>query len=147
MEMTAPWHQRRHNQSRERSKAAPKPVAYPRPVTRWGSPREIHGATGFGCPMHISSIYLCRILIRKRMELKRLRAFVAVAEQGTVSRAAIQLHISQPALSRQIGDLERELEFKLFDRVGRRLYLTGEGEQLLGRCRNLLGHANSLGEE
>jgi DNA-binding transcriptional LysR family regulator len=80
------------------------------------------------------------------MELKHLRTFVAVAEQGTVSRAAVQLRIAQPALSRQIIDLEAELGIALFDRVGRRLRLTGEGEQLLGRCRTLLGYASSLAD-
>ena len=80
------------------------------------------------------------------MDLKRLRTFVAVAELGTVSKAALRLRISQPALSRQIGDLEDELNVRLFDRVGRRLTLTAVGEQLLGDCRALLGQAGSLGE-
>src|SRR5262245_53424975 len=81
------------------------------------------------------------------MDLKRLRTFVTVAEQGSVSKAALRLHISQPGLSRQIQELQQELELKLFDRVGRRLVLTAEGEQLLGNCRNLLGQASSLGEQ
>jgi DNA-binding transcriptional LysR family regulator len=80
------------------------------------------------------------------MDLKRLRTFVTVAEQGTVSKAALRLHVSQPSLSRQIGDLQQELGLRLFDRVGRRLVLTSEGEQLLGDCRNLLGYASSLSE-
>jgi LysR family transcriptional regulator, nitrogen assimilation regulatory protein len=80
------------------------------------------------------------------MDLKRLRTFVAVAELGTVSRAAQGLRISQSALSRQIADLEQEFGFKLFDRVGRRLVLTAIGEQLLGDCRGVLGHVGSLGE-
>jgi LysR family nitrogen assimilation transcriptional regulator len=80
------------------------------------------------------------------MDLKRLRTFVAVAELGTVSKAALRLRISQPALSRQIGDLEQEFNLKLFDRVGRRLTLTAVGEQLLGDCRGLLGQVGSLGE-
>jgi DNA-binding transcriptional LysR family regulator len=78
------------------------------------------------------------------MDLRHLRTFVTVAELGTVSKAALRLRIAQPALSRQIADLERELGLKLFDRVGRRLVLSGEGEQLLGNCRNLLGYASSL---
>ena len=80
------------------------------------------------------------------MDLRRLRTFVAVAELGTVSRAALQLRISQSALSRQIIDLEQEFGFRLFDRVGRRLILTAMGEQLLGDCRGVLGQVGSLGE-
>ena len=80
------------------------------------------------------------------MDLRRARTFVTVAELGTVSRAALHLRIAQPALSRQINDFEQELGFKLFDRVGRRLLLTSEGEQLLGDCRGLLNYASALGE-
>lgn len=80
------------------------------------------------------------------MDLRRARTFVTVAQLGTVSKAAQQLHIAQPALSRQISNLERELGFKLFDRVGRRLVLTSEGEQFLGDCRGLLNYANAVGE-
>src|SRR5947208_12840372 len=78
------------------------------------------------------------------MDLKHLRTFVAVADLGTVSKAALRLRVAQPALSRQIIDLEKELGLTLFDRVGRRLLLTGQGEQLLGNCRRLLGDASSL---
>src|SRR5882762_7318051 len=80
------------------------------------------------------------------MDLRRLRTFVAVAEQGSVSKAALRLHLSQPALSRQIGELQQEFGIRLFDRVGRRLVLTSEGEQLLGDCRELLAFAGSLSE-
>jgi len=80
------------------------------------------------------------------MHLKRLRTFVAVADLGTVSKAALRLRISQSALSRQIGDLEYECGFRLFDRIGRRLFLTTRGEQLLGDCRGVLGQLASLGE-
>ena len=80
------------------------------------------------------------------MDLKRLRAFVAVSEYGTVSEAAVRLHTAQPALSRQIIDLEREAGIRLFDRVGRRLRLTGEGEAFLEHCRRLLGYASSLSD-
>jgi len=80
------------------------------------------------------------------MDLKRLRTFVAVADLGTVSKAALRLRISQSALSRQISDLEHECGFKLFDRIGRRLFLTTRGEQLLGDCRGVLGQMGSLGE-
>jgi DNA-binding transcriptional LysR family regulator len=80
------------------------------------------------------------------VDLKHARTFVTVAELGTVSKAAQRLRIAQPALSRRISALEHELGFKLFDRIGRRLILTGEGEQLLGDCHGLLSYANALGE-
>jgi DNA-binding transcriptional LysR family regulator len=79
------------------------------------------------------------------MDLRRLRTFVAVAELGTVSRAALRLRISQPALSRQINELEQEFSLRLFDRVGRRLMLTAVGEQVLEDCRRVLGEVGSLG--
>jgi DNA-binding transcriptional LysR family regulator len=72
------------------------------------------------------------------MDLRRLRTFVAVAELGTVSKAAVHLRIGQPALSRQIADLQQELGLRLFDHVGRGLVLTAEGKQLLADCRRVL---------
>jgi DNA-binding transcriptional LysR family regulator len=81
------------------------------------------------------------------MDLRHIRTFVTVAEVGTVSGAAARLHVAQPALSRQIANLEDELSLKLFDRVGRRLLLTSEGEQLLDNCRGLLNYARALGEQ
>src|SRR5437763_9481435 len=81
-----------------------------------------------------------------RMDLRRLRTFVAVAESGTVSKAALRLRITQPALSRHISDLQRELRLRLFDRVGRGLVLTAAGEQFLADCRGALKHIDALGE-
>ena len=81
------------------------------------------------------------------MDLRHIRTFVTVAELGTVSRAALRLRIAQPALSRQLIDLEQELGLQLFDRVGRRLLLTGEGVQLLSGCRILLNSASALTEQ
>jgi DNA-binding transcriptional LysR family regulator len=80
------------------------------------------------------------------MDLRHARTFVTVAELGTVSKAAVRLRVAQPALSRQISDLEHELGLKLFDRIGRRLRLTSQGEQLLGDCRTLLSYASAVGE-
>src|SRR5262245_47032490 len=80
------------------------------------------------------------------MDLRQLRTFVTVAEQGTVSKASLRLRIAQPALSRQIKELEEELGLRLFDRVRGRLALTGEGEQLLGESRIVLGAAGSFSE-
>ena len=81
------------------------------------------------------------------MRLRQARTFVTVAELGTVSKAALRLGIAQPALSRQIIDLEQELSLRLFDRIGRRLLLTGEGEQLLAGCRVLLNCASAVKEQ
>ena len=80
------------------------------------------------------------------MDLRHARTFVSVVELGTVSKAALHLRVAQPALSKQISDLERELGLKLFDRIGRRLLLTGEGEQLLADCRNFVNYAEAIGE-
>jgi DNA-binding transcriptional LysR family regulator len=81
------------------------------------------------------------------LDLRHARTFVTVAELGTVSKAALRLRIAQPALSRQLIDLEHELGLRLFDRVGRRLLLTGEGEQLLSGCRVLLNFASAVTEQ
>jgi DNA-binding transcriptional LysR family regulator len=78
------------------------------------------------------------------MDLRRLKTFAAVAEHGTVSEAAKVLHTTQPALSRQIADLQLDLGLRLFDRVGRRLVLTAEGEQILDDCRALLIQAGMI---
>lgn len=80
------------------------------------------------------------------MDLRRLKTFVAVADLGTVTKAAVHLRIGQPALSRQISDLQQELGLRLFDRVGRRLILTAQGEQLLVDCRRVLTDLNSVRE-
>lgn len=81
------------------------------------------------------------------MDLRHLRTFVTVADQGSVSKAALRLRTAQPALSRQIIDLENELKLKLFDRAGGRLVLTRDGEQLLQSCRTVLTNVASLAEQ
>lgn len=81
-----------------------------------------------------------------RMDLRQLKTFVTVVEQGTVTKAALQLRIAQPALSRQISDLERELGLNLFDRIGRRLVVSAEGEQLLGQFRKLLDNVGAIAD-
>lgn len=78
------------------------------------------------------------------MELRHLRYFVTVVEAGTVSGAAERLRLTQPALSRQIRDLEAELGIALFERVGRSLRLTGAGEDLMARARQVLNDADAF---
>src|SRR6266480_4331624 len=75
-----------------------------------------------------------------------LRTFVAIVDAGGVHRAAARLHLSQPAVSRQIQQLESDLGVALFDRIGRRLQLTSEGDDLLRRSRRLLAEADSFTE-
>ncbi len=77
-------------------------------------------------------------------ELRELRNFVAVAERRNVSAAARVMNISQPALSRQIQALERKLGVQLFERIGKRLILTAEGEDLLLQASDLLDRAQAL---
>jgi len=80
------------------------------------------------------------------MNLRHLRTFVAVADAGGVRRAATRINLSQPATSRQIHALEAELGVQLFDRIGRRVQLTSEGEDLLKCSRRLLSDAEAIGE-
>jgi DNA-binding transcriptional LysR family regulator len=80
------------------------------------------------------------------MNLRNLHTFVIVADAGGFARASGRLNLTQPAASRQILALEQELGIALFDRIGRRIQLTSEGEDLLRRSRRLLEDAASLGE-
>ena len=72
------------------------------------------------------------------MEFHQLRYFIATAEELSITAAAKRLHISQPALSRQILSLEEELGVPLFQRVKKRIHLTDAGRFFLDRARQLL---------
>lgn len=85
------------------------------------------------------------------MELRHLRYFVAVAEEENVTRAAARLHVSQPALTRQVRDLEAELGFALFIRSGKSLQLTEAGRvfreearEVLARLETAIGAARAV---
>jgi DNA-binding transcriptional LysR family regulator len=71
------------------------------------------------------------------MELRDLRAYVAVAEEGHFRRASERLQMSSSRLSELISGLERELRTPLFGRTTRKAELTADGEELLGRARRI----------
>lgn len=72
------------------------------------------------------------------MEIRQLRAFVAIAETGTFTSAARRVHVTQAAISMQIRQLEREIGTPLFIRAPRRVALTHAGEVLLEAARRIL---------
>jgi DNA-binding transcriptional LysR family regulator len=72
------------------------------------------------------------------MELRHLRYFIGVGEEQHFGRAAERLHIAQPALSRQIQDLEREVGFLLFERLPRGVRLSEAGKVFLSDARRIL---------
>ncbi len=72
------------------------------------------------------------------MDERRLRYFLAVVDEGGVTRAADHLHVAQPSLSQALRALESELGVELFHRVGRSLRLAPAGEALLGPARQIL---------
>ncbi len=80
------------------------------------------------------------------MDLKRIRAFAAVAKDANVSRAAERLHISQPALTRQLHALQADLRVTLLERAGRGIRLTPAGEALAPLCQELLSRSEGLRE-
>ncbi|HTD59959.1 MAG TPA: LysR family transcriptional regulator [Gemmatimonadaceae bacterium] len=75
------------------------------------------------------------------MDLKDLRYAIAVADEGSFTRAAARLRLAQQALSKQIGDLERELEVRLFDRMPRGTRLTPAGAAFVEAARSTLAQS------
>lgn len=78
------------------------------------------------------------------MELYRLRAFVTVAEEGHLTRAAERLHLSQPAVSGQIKALEQQFDLRLFERSASGMTLTVAGRALLAHAHRVLAAADEL---
>lgn len=81
------------------------------------------------------------------MEFRHLRYFIAVAEERNFSRAAERLNMAQPPLSRQIQDLEEELQFQLFDRSKRQVQLTDAGQLFLERAYRIFSQVELAMEE
>lgn len=75
------------------------------------------------------------------MDLRILRYFVAVVDQGSITAAARALHVAQPSLSRQLRAFEDRLALALFDRTGRTIALTAAGRSLLPIARDLIARA------
>jgi DNA-binding transcriptional LysR family regulator len=81
------------------------------------------------------------------MELRHLRYFVAVGEEENMSRAAVKLHVSQPALSKQVRDLEDEIGFSLLQRTAKSVRLTEAGRVFLDNARAVLRRADEAVKE
>jgi DNA-binding transcriptional LysR family regulator len=81
------------------------------------------------------------------MEIRQLRAFVAIAELGTFTAGALRVHVTQAAISMQIRQLENELGARLFIRAPRRVMLTEAGEHLLQRARHILREHDAAVDE
>ena len=82
-----------------------------------------------------------------RLDLRHLRSFVVVAEQGSLGRAAEQLDVTQPALSRQMRELEYDIGVQLLERVSRGVELTPAGEELRDDARGILAIVERLPAE
>ena len=81
------------------------------------------------------------------LDLARLRLFVQVAEVGSLTKAAVMLDTAQPAISRQIAQLEREWGGRLFHRTGRGVAPTELGLRILPRAKALLAQAGELADD
>lgn len=81
-----------------------------------------------------------------RMELRHLRYFLTVVEEGSLSRAAERLHVAQPSLGRQITDLERSLGQRLFERDARGMRTTHAAKALVVHAREVIRLADASAE-
>lgn len=80
------------------------------------------------------------------MTIRHLKIFTMVADKGGMSKAARELHISQPSISQAISELEKYYSVKLFERLSQKLYLTKEGELLLSFSRHILDSFDQMEE-
>src|SRR5437764_8083327 len=75
------------------------------------------------------------------MNLRQLEYFMTIAEEGSITRAAERLFVSQPSLSQQVLALEQELGGELLERLPRGVRLTAAGQELLPEARATIRHA------
>ncbi|MGV6874048.1 LysR family transcriptional regulator [Pseudochelatococcus sp. B33] len=110
-----------------------------------GSPHNLRVGRSLRCPLDIGEGNLdMETLGSDRMELRHLRYFVAVARCGTVTAAANHVHISQPALTYQLKQMEEELGVKLLERNPRGISLTPAGEVLLAKAEAVLTEMEAI---
>ena len=72
------------------------------------------------------------------MNFRKLKIFYETAQYLNMTKVAKEMYISQPSISQSINELESELDVKLFDRIGKKLYLTHEGETFFNYTRRIL---------
>jgi DNA-binding transcriptional LysR family regulator len=85
--------------------------------------------------------------VEPAVEIRQLRAFVAIAETGTFTAGALRVHVTQAAISMQIRQLESEIGARVFVRAPRHVILTEAGEQLLRRARHILREHDAAVDE
>ncbi|MGI5893914.1 MAG: LysR family transcriptional regulator [Candidatus Merdivicinus sp.] len=78
------------------------------------------------------------------MTLRHLRIFEAVCRHMSITRAAEELYLSQPSVSLSIAELEKKYDLRLFDRIGKKLYLTPAGEELLGYVHSIINQVDDM---
>ena len=81
------------------------------------------------------------------MEINQLKAFAAVVESKTFEQAALRLNVAEEEISRQIGELEKEINLQLFIKTPRRAILTEAGTQIIEGARKILREYNDLQNE
>ena len=81
------------------------------------------------------------------IDFELYRIFVAVAKEENITKASVKLHISQPAVTKQIKNLENQVSLKLFDRKNKGLSLTVEGKELYEKLKNAIEELNRVDRE
>ena len=76
------------------------------------------------------------------MQIQQLTYFVAIAEQGSINKAAEKLFVTQPNLSKAISNLENELKVRIFNRTNKGVALTDEGKKLYQYARTIINQSS-----
>ena len=81
------------------------------------------------------------------MTIRHLKVFVCVCKHGSMTKAADELFIAQPAVSNTIAEIEKNYNVKLFERINRRLFLTDEGKNLLIKAQEVISAFDEFEEQ